>query len=252
MFTGFPTLNGVNLVTNYGWLVNFADNINNFKDGTFAIYRKWVVFDTCTWNVKSTVQLILVEDYQSPSITCPVDVTLDCAASTKDLSKAGEATATDNTGIYDIRYKDVVQGTDCVKGILTLRQWIAEDNAGNLTFCNQKITQKMTTLSPSTKIQGGTIGDFVGNIKNKKVSLFPNAPNPFAEATNIKYWLKESTTARLEIWTLAGKLVWQKAQVESEGFHYIEITKAIVQNPGVYYYRLVTPIGTDIQKMIVQ
>jgi hypothetical protein len=64
--------------------------------------------------------------------------------------------------------------------------------------------------------------------------------------------LKESTTARIEIWTSAGKLVWQQSQTESEGFHNIAITKSIVQNPGLYYYRLVTPIGTDIQKMIVQ
>jgi hypothetical protein len=251
VFTGFPTLNGINLTTNYGWIVNYSDNIKNFKDGTFAIYRKWVAFDTCTWQVNSDVQVILVEDYQSPSITCPVDITIDCAVSTKDLSKTGKATATDNTGIYDIRYKDVVQGTDCLKGIVTFRQWIAEDNGGNLTICTQKITQKNTTAPTIIKNQG-SIGDFTGNVKNKKVSLFPNSPNPFADATTIKFWLKESTNARIEIWTSAGKLVWQQSQQESEGFHNIAITKSIVQNPGLYYYRLVTPIGTDIQKMIVQ
>ena len=250
--TGKPIIYGTSLTTNYGWIVSYNDDIHNFKDGTFAIYRKWVAFDTCSWKVKSSVQIILVEDYQAPKITCPQDVTIDCKASLADLSLTGKAIALDNTGIFDLKYKDSTVGSDCKLGIATTRKWIAEDNGGNLASCTQKITQKTTTIvAPIISNKNTTYKDFISK-KEKKVALYPNTPNPFSEQTSIAYWLKENTVVRIEVWSVTGGLVYQLNQLDTEGYHSIEITKDMIPKAGVYFYRLIAPIGTETHKMMVE
>jgi hypothetical protein len=90
-------------------------------------------------NTSTCQQTIIVEDTTPPVITCPSDVVVECDEST-DPANTGTATAIDNCDTSPaITYSDQVNGN-----IIT-RTWMAEDNCGNNSSCQQTITIEDTT-----------------------------------------------------------------------------------------------------------
>ncbi|MFH2057067.1 MAG: VWA domain-containing protein, partial [bacterium] len=106
-----------------------------------VITRTWTATDACG-NTAQCVQTITVEDNTAPVVTCPADVSVDCAAST-DPGNTGNATATDNcTASPTITYAD-----NQVGNVIT-RTWTATDACGNSDQCAQTIT--ITDTTPPT------------------------------------------------------------------------------------------------------
>ena len=77
-----------------------------------TVTRTWSATDDCG-NQSSCAQTITVVDTTVPVVTCPVDVTIQCDASSNP-SNTGEATASDNCDLeVDIAYSDAVSSGSC-------------------------------------------------------------------------------------------------------------------------------------------
>lgn len=88
---------------------------------------------------------VLVRDFLKPLISCPADITLNCLQDHENLSITGQAQASDNCGVENIDYQDVVSLTACNTGTV-IRTWTAGDQAGNTKTCSQKITLSVLSI----------------------------------------------------------------------------------------------------------
>jgi uncharacterized repeat protein (TIGR01451 family) len=126
----------------------------------YTINRTWLATDECG-NTGSCVQSIFVDDASAPIITCPLDVTIDCAESTSP-DNTGEASATDNCdGEPVITSSDVTVAGACAQEYIINRTWIATDACGNSSTCLQLIqlddnTAPFITCPANTTIQCNT------------------------------------------------------------------------------------------------
>ncbi|MEO6130750.1 MAG: SdrD B-like domain-containing protein [Saprospiraceae bacterium] len=101
------------------------------------ITRTWKATDACN-NFNTCVQVITIDDSQPPVITCPVNKTVECTASTLPAN-TGAAIATDNCSTISITSTDVVLPGDCPQEHTIIRNWKATDACGNISSCNQTI-----------------------------------------------------------------------------------------------------------------
>jgi hypothetical protein len=107
--------------------------------GNHVITRTWTAEDNCG-NMSTCTQTITVTDSHAPVISCPANVTLDCAASTLPAN-TGTATATDDcSGVKSITHSDSNAPGNCPGNHVITRTWTAEDNCGNRSTCTQTIT----------------------------------------------------------------------------------------------------------------
>ncbi len=105
---------------------------------TFIITRTWQATDDCG-NSSTCIQLIVVHDDTPPVITCPNNVTIECSESTAPAN-TGTATATDNCDpTPTITFSDVTVGGACPQERTITRTWVATDDCGNSSTCNQTI-----------------------------------------------------------------------------------------------------------------
>ncbi len=102
------------------------------------ITRTWKAIDACG-NSSSCNQTIVVHDTSPPSLTCPTNITLDCAANTLPAN-TGTATATDNCSTFTVTSTDVIVTGSCPQSKTITRTWKATDACGNFGTCNQIIT----------------------------------------------------------------------------------------------------------------
>jgi hypothetical protein len=122
--------------------LRYSDVVSNQCGSTKVITRTWTATDQCG-NTTNATQLITVRDTIAPVITCPVDVALECGASTAP-SATGTATATDGCSTATVSYSDVV--TNSCGGSRTItRTWTATDGCGNTASCIQTIFVRDTT-----------------------------------------------------------------------------------------------------------
>ncbi|MEO5906364.1 MAG: hypothetical protein ABIQ11_06540, partial [Saprospiraceae bacterium] len=111
-------------------------------NGTGVIERTWSAIDGCS-NVSSCVQLITIIDQTLPVITCPQNITVDCAVGILP-AVTGQPVVSDNcTPVLNLQvtHTDVnlippgCNGTGIIR-----RTWKVTDACGNSTTCNQIIT----------------------------------------------------------------------------------------------------------------
>jgi hypothetical protein len=115
-------------------------------DGVTQHGVKLFVADS-TGNMSMCLTYIVIQDNVAPSITCPANDTLDCAANTAP-QLLGFATAVDNCpNNVSIDFTDVLaSGTGPVCELLT-RTWSAMDLANNISTCEQLISL-VDTIKP--------------------------------------------------------------------------------------------------------
>ncbi len=87
---------------------------------------------------------VLVSLQGPPSITCPANVSINCAASTNPIN-TGTATATSNCGVPTVNYNDSIVPGACAGSYVLNRTWTAIDASGSSASCVQVITVTDTT-----------------------------------------------------------------------------------------------------------
>lgn len=111
-------------------------------NGTGIIERTWTAIDPCS-NIASCVQIIVIEDKTLPTITCPQNITVDCAAGILP-AVTGQPVVSDNctpVANLQVTYSDVNIVPPGCNGTTTLRRtWRVNDACGNSSTCNQIIT----------------------------------------------------------------------------------------------------------------
>ncbi len=120
--------------------ITFTDvNAPGSCTGNHVISRTWMAKDACG-NTTTCVQTINVQDITAPVLTCPIDVTIPCSASSLPAS-TGVATATDGCDTDPVvTYSDVVTPGSCAGNYVIARTWKATDHCGNAGTCVQTIT----------------------------------------------------------------------------------------------------------------
>lgn len=114
----------------------------NYNDGPFQgncpmfFVRTWTASDACN-NSTTCTQQITVIDLEAPILTCPADITINCAFATIDPQYTGSATATDQCLDVTISYTDGPITGLCPKSLT--RTWTALDLCGNSSTCDQQI-----------------------------------------------------------------------------------------------------------------
>ena len=165
------------------------------------ITRTWTAEDECG-NTSSCDQLIVIDDTTPPTITCPVDTTVECDAST-DPSDTGEATASDNCTEVTVTYNDSESPGTCVQESVITRTWTATDACGNSTNCEQVIEVVDTTppviicpadatldCDSSTSV-GSAQATATDNCGEAFVTFSNGSPSGDCPATFVRTWTAE-------------------------------------------------------------
>ncbi len=88
------------------------------------------------------------------------------------------------------------------------------------------------------------------NLSSTGFSLSQNFPNPFNPKTDIIFSLPKSAWVHLVVYNSLGQLITTLIQQEMEpGTHRVELV-ADNWSSGVYYYRLETPHGSHMRKLV--
>jgi len=109
------------------------------------ILRAWTVVDDCG-NATTATQLITVVDTTPPTFTLPIDVTIECDASTNSVDTGFVSGQSDNCdGAPTAVFVDTVEAGACAQESTILRAWTVRDVCGNSTTAVQTITIVDTT-----------------------------------------------------------------------------------------------------------
>jgi hypothetical protein len=81
--------------------------------------------------------------------------------------------------------------------------------------------------------------------------LFQNHPNPFRHSTIIPFQLSREGRARLEIFDLYGRLVYQQEADFASGYQQIALERQALPGPGAYLYRLQAEGLSQVRRMLL-
>ncbi len=85
--------------------------------------------------------------------------------------------------------------------------------------------------------------DFIENPAANEIAqaipeLYQNRPNPFDQSTTIAFYLPQGGEARLAIFDMAGKAIYDHTAFYDKGYHEILVDRTDLIASGVYYYQL--------------
>ncbi len=106
----------------------------------YTISRTYLATDACG-NTSACTQLITVNDITPPSITCPANVTVSCAANIPTANVASVITSDNCGGTASVTVSaDVTSNFICINRYTVSRTYLATDACGNTSTCTQLIT----------------------------------------------------------------------------------------------------------------
>ena len=112
------------------------------------------------------------------------------------------------------------------------------------TLSPQAYTSELEILNPILKFSGTQIE------VTSSFELFQNKPNPFKKETIVECWAQNEMNGKLEIFDLAGKLIFEKEKKMEEGVNEFNINGKNFSTNGVYFYKLTTPFGVKTKRMM--
>jgi len=122
-------------------LVSFADTlVPGACPQEQDILRVWTVTDACG-NATSATQTISVVDTTAPTFTLPVDLTIECDASTNIVNTGAASAQSDNCDTNPTTtFADTIVPGACPQENDILRAWTVTDACGNASTATQTIT----------------------------------------------------------------------------------------------------------------
>ncbi|MGB4846939.1 MAG: hypothetical protein WBP41_03425, partial [Saprospiraceae bacterium] len=122
--------------------VSFVSDVNSNQicANRFDVTRTYMAIDACG-NSATCSQTITVFDNTPPSITCPTNLTVQCASLVPAPNPAG-VISSDNCGGQAVAafVSDVITNQTCVNRFTVTRTYSATDACGNSATCSQTIT----------------------------------------------------------------------------------------------------------------
>ncbi len=126
----------------------FTDKTTAGCGATKVVVRTWTAKDDCG-NEVSKDQTITVRDNTPPTLTVPVDKTLDCPSGTgTDITGVATATDTCDASVIPTFTDKTTAGCGATKVIV--RTWTAKDDCGNEVSKDQTITVRDNTAPSVT------------------------------------------------------------------------------------------------------
>ena len=80
-------------------------------------------------------------------------------------------------------------------------------------------------------------------------ALYQNVPNPFKGATVVGFTLPASSTAKLTVMDISGKVLQMVEGDYSKGYNEVRLSN--IPATGVLYYQLDTPTHSATRKMVI-
>jgi uncharacterized repeat protein (TIGR01451 family) len=139
-----PDINSVTSTDNCGGgapvIAHVSDiTINVVCANRFTVVRTYSATDVCG-NTATCTQGIIVFDAMPPSITCPPDLSVECASEVP-MPDIGSVTTSDNCGgMVSVEHvSDVITSMICANRFTVIRTYRATDDCGNSATCAQSI-----------------------------------------------------------------------------------------------------------------
>jgi hypothetical protein len=135
-----------------GVTVSSADATNiQTCPNRFVITRTYTVTDTCG-NPAICDQTIRVNDTTAPAISCPTNLTVQCAsavpapaADSASFVAQGGTISENCGGQVTVTSTDATNSQNCPNRFIITRSYLVIDNCNNVSTCNQTITVNDTT-----------------------------------------------------------------------------------------------------------
>lgn len=124
----------------------FTDDTTFVDNCSVVLNRTWFVSDNCGNSAECT-QTMTIEDSETPEMSCPADITIDCSADASPFT-TGFAIATDDCDdeVFVFWVDEIDESNPCEKTIN--RNWKGIDDCGTQDSCLQIITV-IDTIAPS-------------------------------------------------------------------------------------------------------
>ncbi len=223
--------------TRYYWKVNASNNIGA---------GPW----SATWNF-TTMNV--------PPPLPPVLITPANNSSNVSLTPGLDWQNSSNAAFYrvniatDLNFNNIVFDKDSivlssysipsnVLNINTLYFWrVNAKNLGGIS--NWSTTFVFRTVVTGINQIGTTIPD--------KYELFNNYPNPFNPVTKIRFDLPKSSSAKILLYDITGRIVMNLVEGNFQAGSYETVLDATSLASGVYFYRMDTPEFSKIKSLVV-
>jgi hypothetical protein len=91
-----------------------------------------------------------------------------------------------------------------------------------------------------------------GQVEGRALELFQNTPNPFDGRTVVGFYLPEACEASVTVTDAGGRKLYEYGNDYPKGYHEVVFDAGKNDVSGVLFYKLETPFGTLVRKMIKQ
>lgn len=122
-----------------GTPLTYALSKSNFTCGDIGLNNVTLTVTDPEGAVSSCIAVVTVADNTIPIITCPVNITVSCAANIPPVNIAS-VIATDNCPVTVTHVSDVISNQTCANRFILTRTYNASDASGNSVNCEQIIT----------------------------------------------------------------------------------------------------------------
>lgn len=124
--------------------------------------------------------------------------------------------------------------------------------SGKLSDAVYLATEQLNSEIYNESLEISNLGlEFENSVIETTYSLSQNTPNPFADHTQISFYLPKKTTATLTVRDVTGKVLRNITGSFDKGHNYITLSTAELNTSGVLFYTLETKEFTDTKRMVV-
>lgn|GEM_PF-1361718 len=185
----------------------------------------------------------------------------------EDLSLDNHFNAQADSGWVNFLYLDLgLSGVDLADNTVLFRlnfTVIGDPGSRSAQIFTSMPTEKEVTdtssISTSAPIPSEFVDGFVyveqlTQTYNKEpdvVRLHPARPNPFSGSTQINYSIKKSGVYTRRVLSGTGQVLWQEANLRTQGEYQELLPARIFSTPGMYFFQLESEYATSTQKLIL-